>query len=240
MHLDEKKELVLATKKLSVLYAEDELDVRESTARLLCNFFADVYTASNGAEALEIYREKQESISVVITDILMPFLDGIALAKEIFKLNKHQKVIVISAHNESRYFIDLLNSGGISGFLQKPLKREDLFDVLQRVCRDMQSLHEESVIELKDGYRWDFLKERLYFCDEEIFLTANEQTLLQLFLKYPGQLFSAIDIHTYIYDDQKEFSADSVKSLLKRLRKKLPQDTIHTKKGIGYFFKVIH
>ena len=56
--------------------------------------------------------------------IQMPLLDGISLSKEIFKLHKEQKIIVVSAYNDKEYLIDLINLG-VEGFMHKPLSSQN-------------------------------------------------------------------------------------------------------------------
>ncbi|XPV53792.1 MAG: response regulator transcription factor [Halarcobacter ebronensis] len=98
------KELVEFSKGLKILFIEDNLDVREQLNKLFENFFSNIDVCFNGFEALEEYKKHKTDndnfYDLVITDISMPKLDGIELCKEIFKINKEQKVLVISAHTE--------------------------------------------------------------------------------------------------------------------------------------------
>ena len=66
-------------KSLSILYAEDDLVIRESISRILNMFFKNVFVASNGNEALELYQNNK--IDVLMLDYVMPNLDGYQTAK---------------------------------------------------------------------------------------------------------------------------------------------------------------
>ncbi|MEN4054023.1 response regulator transcription factor [Sulfurimonas sp. NWX79] len=228
-------ELLSKTKKMTILYAEDDLAMRESTAALFDNFFSYVYVASDGREALELYQKHYEEIGLVVSDILMPHMDGIELTKAILSCNKEQKIIIVSAYNEPNYFIELINTGGVIGFLKKPLQRNELLDVLMNACLYLGDTS-VNVLQIKDGWIWDNKSKTLFKDNAEVHLSTNEKKLLELFLYYPDNIFSAIDLHTHLFEDTKEFSIDSIKGSIKRLRKKLPLYVIKTHKDIGYSF----
>ncbi|NOR57635.1 MAG: response regulator [Sulfurimonas sp.] len=127
------KELVKYTKKLTVLYVEDDKQLQEDTLFLLEPFFKEISTASDGAEGLETYNKK--FFDLVITDISMPVMNGIEMLSHIKEINSEQKVIAISAHNESDILIDLIKAG-VSSFILKPIIQNELIDILYPVCRD--------------------------------------------------------------------------------------------------------
>ncbi|PKM78663.1 MAG: two-component system response regulator [Firmicutes bacterium HGW-Firmicutes-15] len=123
------KELREAGQGLKVLYVEDDLDLRENTTRLLNSFFSEVTPAENGQVGLDIYREG--SYDIVITDINMPVMSGVRLSKVIKESNKKQVIIVISAHDEAKYLLDLINMG-VDNFILKPLDIGQFFEVLHK------------------------------------------------------------------------------------------------------------
>ncbi len=98
------KELVEYSKTLNILFIEDNSDVREQLNKLFKNFFSHIDISFNGYEALQEYKnfrvKNNKFYDLIITYISMPKLDGIELCKEIFKINKEQKVMIISAHTE--------------------------------------------------------------------------------------------------------------------------------------------
>lgn len=112
------KDLKEAAHGISVLYVEDDQELRQNTARLLGSFFTVVNTAENGIEGLEKTRES--SYDLIITDINMPGMNGVKMVREIKKENPRQIIIVISAHDEARYLLELINLG-VEHFVLKPL-----------------------------------------------------------------------------------------------------------------------
>ncbi len=121
---------------LKVLYVEDNSIVLKSTMYILEEFFDYIDTAEDGRVGLEkyeaFYKENNYNYDIVITDINMPQMNGIDMSKEIYNLNKEQNIIVISAHNESNYLIELINIG-ISNFILKPININHLQQVIFRV-----------------------------------------------------------------------------------------------------------
>ncbi|MBF0337505.1 MAG: hybrid sensor histidine kinase/response regulator [Nitrospirae bacterium] len=116
---------------LSILYAEDEDDMRNEYSKFYMKFFKRVDVARDGKEALELY--KRDRYDIVITDIKMPMFDGIRLAREIKLINRKQPILITSAYNDSEYLLELINIG-IDKFITKPINNEQLLDVLLKVC----------------------------------------------------------------------------------------------------------
>ena len=127
------KELKEIASELNVLYAEDEAILREDMQSTFSKLFKNAYAARNGQEAFEIF--KKEKVDLVITDINMPIMDGIDL---IHSIKKHEDsetmVTVLSAHNESKLLVKLINMG-INSFINKPVDKQNLIEVLYKSCK---------------------------------------------------------------------------------------------------------
>lgn len=119
---------------MRVLYVEDEEQIRENTRLLFTKFFTHVETAVNGDEGLSLYRSGR--FDLVITDILMPVMNGVTMIQKIKELNPHQPFIVTSACEESSYLLDLINLG-VAQFLLKPMKTDQIIQVLYEVVRNI-------------------------------------------------------------------------------------------------------
>jgi two-component system response regulator VanR len=216
---------------------EDDEALRESTLELFEGLFKKVVSASDGKVGLGHFQK--ERFDIVITDIQMPNMNGIELSREIIKQNKNQKIIIVSAYNETEYFIELIKIG-VSGFMQKPLTTVQMLDVLYDVCLELDEVNELlRYVDLGENFRWDSQLKSLSQKNIEVALTLNERSLLDLFLENKEQKFTDLDIYNYIYHEgiEKEFSSNAIKSLIKRLRKKIPQKTIQTHRSLGYSLK---
>ena len=128
------------TKKLSVLYVEDDVDLLEETAGFLEDLFSRVDTAKNGLIAFNKYNEYKDRESkfydIIITDINMPVMDGMDLIRDIHNINKIQPVIVVSAYSEATKLIQMIQSG-VSNFLLKPINPEELMTMLYKMSKDI-------------------------------------------------------------------------------------------------------
>jgi len=126
------------TKGLEVLYVEDNETLRDSTLKVLHNFFKEVHVAVDGRDGIDKYKTFQQSsgktYDLVISDINMPHLNGVEMSSDIIKLEPTQSIIFITAHNEAEYLHQAI-SLGISSFLLKPLNLQDLASVLYKVCQ---------------------------------------------------------------------------------------------------------
>ena len=112
---------------LSVLYVEDADFAREALAYYLKRRFKRVDIAGNGQRGLEIFRENQ--YDVVLTDVMMPVMDGLEMARQIKTLNPAVPIIVISAYSdqESRKRAD---EAGADEFLAKPVYPEKVCEAV--------------------------------------------------------------------------------------------------------------
>ena len=141
------------TKKLSVLYVEDEKESREQISDIFSLLFESLDTAFDGEDALEKYNMKEYDI--VITDINMPRMNGIELTKRIKTLHPAQNIIIISAHNDSDYLLQAINLG-VDNFIIKPVQMQQLTQVLTKVAnliysqKITQRYHEELEKELEE------------------------------------------------------------------------------------------
>lgn len=126
------KELKVAAQGISVLYVEDDRELRQNTARLLGSFFALVDTAENGLEGLEKFGEG--NYDLIITDINMPLMNGVNMVREIKKENPRQIIIIISAHDEARYLLELINLG-VEHFVLKPLDLKLFLTVIEKAVK---------------------------------------------------------------------------------------------------------
>lgn len=137
-----------AKSNISILVVEDEKMARELIYNILSKKFKSVILASNGEEALKLY--KNNYFDIVVTDIKMPKMSGIELVKEIKKINQNQYTIVISAHSDSDKLINLINIG-VDKFILKPVDPFFIFNVIYPIVKNiyMEKLILEYQIKLK-------------------------------------------------------------------------------------------
>ena len=112
---------------LTILYVEDEEDIRNQLMLFLKRRCQKVYTAANGQQGLEAFQKHQPDI--VITDILMPIMDGLKLAEHIKAARPNIPIIIITAFEEPRYFHRAIELK-VHQYVNKPVKLNILQDAL--------------------------------------------------------------------------------------------------------------
>ncbi len=114
---------------LNLLYVEDSQEAREMTLLLMEEFFDNITVAVDGQDGLDKFREND--IDIIITDINMPKMNGLAMAEQIRDIDKNIPILIISAHNESDILLKSIKIG-IDGYLLKPINFEQFTDTLNR------------------------------------------------------------------------------------------------------------
>jgi PAS domain S-box-containing protein len=115
-----------------ILFADDEPSIIQIAISLFKNFGYKTIPAYNGEEALELYKHYSHDIDIVITDLTMPKLSGIQLAKEILIINPKSKIILCSGFASSQ-IIKSLKEIGVKEFIQKPLVASSVLNSVRRV-----------------------------------------------------------------------------------------------------------
>lgn len=120
-------------KNYTILYVEDEKESVELIQTLLKTKIKTIFVAYDGVEGLELY--KKHLPDIVISDIQMPNMNGIEMAKEIKKLNPKQNIIFITAFNENNLLLEAINLG-IDKYIIKPiLSLESLLNPIDTICK---------------------------------------------------------------------------------------------------------
>lgn len=127
---------MLELREISILLAEDDTSIRTHISRMLSPVCRELFTAANGRDALELFRTKMPDL--VITDISMPIMSGLELARQIKLERSSVPIIIISSHADSEYLIQAINLH-LEGYLIKPLNVQKLFSYLQQQATILKS-----------------------------------------------------------------------------------------------------
>jgi len=117
------------TKKLHVLFVDDERLIREMVSDMLSDTVGHVSLASNGQEGLDFYLNSLRPIDIVISDQTMPIMQGLDMLEKIKVHNPSQKCIMITAHSEAKFMLRAIEIG-IEHFIIKPIIFDKLDDIL--------------------------------------------------------------------------------------------------------------
>jgi len=126
-------------KRFTILYAEDQEELRESVVLFLGKFFNNVEFAEDGVEALEKYNNGHYDI--VLTDIQMPNMNGLELSTEIKKINPDTQVIILSAFDNKDYLLEAIEIG-IDHYIMKPMNMNSMTATLLKSIKTLELIDE--------------------------------------------------------------------------------------------------
>ncbi|MEA2047446.1 MAG: response regulator transcription factor [Campylobacterota bacterium] len=235
------KKLLAQTKNLSLLLVEDYQPLQQDMKEILDDFFKRVIIASNGSEALTLYKTYKEEhqcyIDLVLSDIEMPVMDGVALTKALYTINKSQKIVILSAYTDETYLLPLINLG-IEGFLKKPIEYEALMETLLEASKGFDTVEEIDntivILDAGQNYVWDKRSNALKHEASLIELTRNELILMRYMVQKMEQICTTQEILEHFYEHGVDISEKSIRNLIFKLRKKLPTECIRSSYGMGY------
>lgn len=238
------KELLNDTKKFSILFVEDYDELRENTREILNKFFENAHSAANGEEALKQYKDfyakESKYYDIVLSDIQMPRLNGVELVEQIYAINPHQTVVMLSAHDDAKYLVPLINLK-IEQFIKKPIDYQDLLGVLQKTTKKLILKNEQqsyfvpsSLVKLHETCTFDKETDILQVDNTIIPLTKYEILFLQILTNSVGKIYSNEEITAYYVASDENLDTLHVRKLVSKLRKKLSSNCIESVYGIGY------
>ena len=136
-------------KNITILYAEDEKDLREVTHQILKGFTKKQYVAQNGQEGLELFKAHENEIDLIITDVNMPVMNGLDMVKEIKKININIPIIVATAFSNKEYLLEAIDIG-IDKYVLKPIDIAKLLQVMSQslIYHELKDLYTDTLTNL--------------------------------------------------------------------------------------------
>jgi len=214
---------------MKILLLEDNKKLNEAISKRLKLKGYNVLSFLDGAEA---YEAITDGFSCFVLDINVPNIDGIKILKKIREFYSGLPVIIISASVE----LDVIKQAyefGCNDFLKKPFFIDELEIKIERYC----NIQNDKIFFDEDCY-FDFKSSMIMINGEENRLTKKEKLLMNLFLTKQNQVITYEAIENYVWEGSFA-SLESIRSLLRRVRKILPKEYIQTIIDTGYIFKNI-
>ncbi len=187
---------------------------------------AGFYVATNGKEGIEKFKEVNPDI--VITDIMMPELNGLDMAKELKKINSKVPIIVLSAFSDKDKLLNAIDVGIVKYFI-KPFDPDELLEYLDILCEQII----DKMVFLIDNFRFNQITNNLYKGDKYISITNRETEFLQLLLENSEDIIDNKIIKKVLWQDD-TVSDDRVRTFIKRFRVKTSAKLIKNTKAYGY------
>jgi len=132
----------------TILFVEDEPEVRFELKRFLQRYSSNVLIASNGEEGMELF--KKNTPDIVISDIKMPKMNGIDMAKKMKQLSPEQTIIFTTAHSDNNYFLEAIEMQ-VDGYILKPvdlgLLKKKIYEINKNMELERQKRLYESILD---------------------------------------------------------------------------------------------
>ena len=218
-----------ALKELKILLVEDEEKLASLLKSAIGDSFYSFHISPNGEEGLEMF--KTLSPDIVITDIMMPRMDGLEMSKEIRALNEDVPIIILSAFSETDKFLNAIDVGVVK-YLIKPFDPDELLEYI----RELSKKFESKLIELVDGFTFNTTKNSLYKNSRYVSLSKNENKFIQLLMQSSKDGDTTVDeemIQKSLWKNE-EVSSQRLRTFIRRFRAKTSKDLVLNIKGEGY------
>lgn len=221
---------------VSLLYVENDINIRENYCFVLKDIFKEVYEASTFEDAMSLYGKYD--IDIMIVDInLDGYKSGIDLIKKIRDISLNTKIIVTSAYSTVENLL-AVSSLNLINFLVKPMDMNHLFESLKKALTEINTIKilKQDIIHLDKDILWDFNTKELRKNSDIIELTKTEKAIMQVIFSSPYTELSYDYIINEVWNYDDSDHKETLRTLMSNIRKKLPKGTIKTLYNIGYQF----
>lgn len=216
-------------KNIKILVVEDDEIALENEIEYLQEYFQNIYEAKDAIEALKIYEQIQPSI--IITDIKMPKLNGLEFVQRIREKNDEVQIIILTAFCDKTYLLKAIELKLVK-YLIKPINERDLNNAL-KICVNNLKNKKSNIINLANNLVFDMYNLSLVHNNELVKLRTKEIDFLYILIKNKNRYVTYIEIENFVWQND-VMSKDALKSLVKNLKKKLPNGLIMNLTGTGY------
>ncbi len=168
------KKLARLAKDITLLYVEDNSGLQKQAGKIFQKFFTNVFIAKDGEEGMEFFKKFDPDI--VVSDIKMPKMNGLDMAKKIKDIDSDVRIIITSAFDEKDYLLDSINIG-ISRYLKKPIPIDTLIDTLVEVAEEIYRDKSKRLFEIYTKDAFEHQDHILILLENDEVLVANKKCL---------------------------------------------------------------
>ncbi|RDU63533.1 response regulator [Helicobacter sp. MIT 14-3879] len=218
----------------TILIVEDDLVALFGIKQALEPYCKNILEASDGLEALELYKNYNENIDIVLTDINIPSLNAFEMLEEICKINTNQKIIIMTSYPNDKNLKQSFKLSNICLFLRKPINISDLQTNIAILTKTPNDL----IIKLSKNMYVNKTKMKIFIYDNEIILNGIGKKIFWLLINNINQVITYDIIQEVIYNHKENSSIDSLRMAIARLKTSLKEKNIIINiKDSGYMIK---
>ncbi|CIO39160.1 response regulator transcription factor [Streptococcus pneumoniae] len=220
----------------TILLVDDEVEITDIHQRYLIQAGYQVLVAHDGLEALELFKKKP--IDLIITDVMMPRMDGYDLISEVQYLSPEQPFLFITAKTSEQDKIYGLSLGA-DDFIAKPFSPRELVLRVHNILRRLHRGGETELISL-GNLKMNYSSHEVQIGEEMLDLTVKSFELLWILASNPERVFSKTDLYEKIWKEDYVDDTNTLNVHIHALRQELAKyssdqtPTIKTVWGLGY------
>jgi len=214
---------------MRVLVVEDDLNLNRQLVAALTDAGYVVDSATDGEEGH--FLGDTEPYDAVVLDIGLPQMDGISVLEAWRRDGRQMPVLLLTARDRWSDKVQGIDAGA-DDYVAKPFHMEE---VLARMRALVRRAAGHASNEITAGpVRLDVKAGRVTVDGQAIKLTSHEFRLLSYLMMHKGKVISRTELTEHLYDQDFDRDSNTIEVFVGRLRKKLPEDTISTVRGLGY------
>ncbi|MFT5662387.1 MAG: DNA-binding response OmpR family regulator [Sulfurimonas sp.] len=227
-----KEEKLNYLKNLTLLLVEDDDELLNKLKTILSIFFKDVICAKDGHDAYKIFTTS--TIDMLITDYVMPNMNGYELCKIIRNKNKNIPLVIMSNYSDKEKLLNVIPLS-LAQYLVKPVSYVTLTQTLVSMVEKLEDISYTEYL-LSPTLNYDRTKKELKNESGLIPLSKSEIVIIELFIENKNKIIATTDIE-FSLDPKEDKSSQAIKSLIYRLRKKIGKNIIINIPSYGYMYK---
>jgi DNA-binding response OmpR family regulator len=221
---------------MRILIIEDEKKVASFIKKGLEEEYYAADIASDGKEGLKL--AENEEYDLIIMDIMLPFIDGMTLTRELRKRKVATPILMLTVKDSTDSKIEGLDAGA-DDYLTKPFAFEELLARIRALLRRNEKA-KVSTLKVK-GITLDLISHRVIKDGSEIILTPKEFSILEYLLRNKNKVVSRTKLVEHVYDYHFDTETNIIDVFINKLRTKIESGSatplIHTIRGVGYIIK---
>lgn len=223
--------------RIKILLVEDEKMLAEILSDTLSDRNFDVRLAYDGIHALEVI--KKEPFDVIVSDVMMPNLDGYSLAKKLRNEGCNTPILFLTALSATEDVVKGFETGG-NDFLKKPFAIDELIVRVKALAGRAEVMDAQETSYVIGEYEFNPSSKELTIRGEQTTLAAREAAVLVRLCRRRGHVVEASELLKELWGDDNYFNLRSLNVYITRLRNHLKADPtveIESVRGVGYLLK---
>lgn len=224
--------------KTKILLVEDERDLSLIVSDTLRQQGYDVVEAHDGIDGLAKF--KTTGADLIVADVMMPRLDGFAMAREMRRISYGVPIIFLTAKST----IDNVEEGfeiGANDYIKKPFELRELLVRIKALLRNKTNREIENEVFTIGNYRFDATNQLLIFKDKETSISNLETRVLEKLVSDIGKTVDASELMIAVWQRDELSNRNSLHGYIHKLRRAFRHDpniSIINQRGFGYMLSV--